>query len=334
MAAKQLFREEKPPRASRPALAAVAAALAAVALTALLIFRESEGDMTIPVLSSPARVVVVCDGENTPFVAHDQTVAEALASLGLALGEDDETTLPLGRLLLDGDRVEVVRVIYREEKRTETVAWREVSKHSPLLPEGQTRLMDDGQTRNGEVERVYRRRFENGVFASESMGREKIIRYPWDAVTLVGDPNAVMSTVDGAQFTDIKLVNGIPERYERVLKAQPCTAYSYNPGVYGGSGLYLFQGFVAVDPEKIPIGSLLYIVSPNGKFVYGWAIAADVGQAMVDGRVTIDCFFETYDESVLFGRRTMDIYVVAQLHQSDLEQFVAKEGMFRLRVPE
>jgi len=118
-----------------------------------------------------------------------------------------------------------------------------------------------------------------------------------------------------------------------VINSGVCTAYSFNPGVWGAAGTYLFQGFVAVDPDEIPLGSLLYVTRRDGSFVYGWAIAADIGEAMVDGRVDIDCFMETYDESVLFGRRIMDIYVVEQLTQDDLEQFVANPGMFRNRIP-
>ena len=62
--------------------------------------------------------------------------------------------------------------------------------------------------------------------------------------------------------------------------------------------------------ETIPYGSKLYIKSSDGSFVYGYAVAADTGIALMDGRVTVDLYFDTYLESCLFGAKTMDIYVL------------------------
>ena len=52
------------------------------------------------------------------------------------------------------------------------------------------------------------------------------------------------------------------------------------------------------------------------------------------GDVAIDCFFETYGESVLFGKRYLNVYVVDTLNQEQLTEYTAHEGMFNLRVPE
>ena len=54
---------------------------------------------------------------------------------------------------------------------------------------------------------------------------------------------------------------------------------------------------------------------------------------MMAGYVDIDLFFETYTESALFGKHSMNVYVVKQLTQGELEQYAAVEGMFRNRVP-
>jgi len=97
--------------------------------------------------------------------------------------------------------------------------------------------------------------------------------------------------------------------------------------------MYMRQGFVAVNTDVIPYGSLLYITSADGSFTYGWAVAADVGEAMMDGRVDIDCFFESYNESCYFGKKLMNIYVVEQLTQEELEDYVANRAMFTERVP-
>ena len=75
-------------------------------------------------------------------------------------------------------------------------------------------------------------------------------------------------------------------------------------------GLMAVEGTVAVDPEVIPYGSRLYIVSSDGSFVYGYAVAADTGTAIMDGIIDVDLFYDTYLESLLNGLRTVNIYVL------------------------
>jgi 3D (Asp-Asp-Asp) domain-containing protein len=57
---------------------------------------------------------------------------------------------------------------------------------------------------------------------------------------------------------------------------------------------------VAVDPNIIPLGSLVYI---DG---VGWRIAEDTGR-LVKGRI-IDLFFDSYDEARDFGRQKVKVY--------------------------
>lgn len=70
-------------------------------------------------------------------------------------------------------------------------------------------------------------------------------------------------------------------------------------------------GYVAVNPKVIPYGTRLYICSPDGSLVYGYAIAADTGGALMSGRVLVDVFYNTVAECNNFGRRTMSVYVLA-----------------------
>jgi 3D (Asp-Asp-Asp) domain-containing protein len=57
---------------------------------------------------------------------------------------------------------------------------------------------------------------------------------------------------------------------------------------------------VAVDPNIIPLGSLVYIDS------IGWRIAEDTGR-LIKGK-TIDLFFDTYIEARDFGRQKVKVY--------------------------
>ncbi|MBE6830171.1 MAG: hypothetical protein E7519_08180, partial [Ruminococcaceae bacterium] len=70
------------------------------------------------------------------------------------------------------------------------------------------------------------------------------------------------------------------------------------------------SGLVAVNPKIIPYGSRLYICSPDGKVVYGYAIAADTGGGVMDGRIVADLYFNTVGQCRQFGNRKMNIYVL------------------------
>lgn len=68
-------------------------------------------------------------------------------------------------------------------------------------------------------------------------------------------------------------------------------------------GIPARRGVVAVDPRVIPLGSKVFIPG------YGVAIAADTGGAIKGEKV--DLCMETYGECMNFGRRYIEVYVLA-----------------------
>ena len=103
--------------------------------------------------------------------------------------------------------------------------------------------------------------------------------------------------------------NGVPTSYSNVLTGKSC-AYSANPSAKTASGRQVKVGYVAVDPAIIPYGTELYIVSTDGKYVYGYAVAADTGTALLDGRILVDLFMESYDASCDWGAKHVNIYIL------------------------
>lgn len=92
-------------------------------------------------------------------------------------------------------------------------------------------------------------------------------------------------------------------RGDRVI-TMTATAYApYDGGnSYTYRGHYLRKGLVAVDPNYIPLGTRLYI---DG---YGYAIADDIGGS-IQGNI-IDLAFDSRDEALQFGRRTVTVHVL------------------------
>ncbi|MDY6084132.1 MAG: 3D domain-containing protein [Dialister sp.] len=84
------------------------------------------------------------------------------------------------------------------------------------------------------------------------------------------------------------------------------SATAYHPMDGGGLGITATgtkagHGTVAVDPNVIPLGSVVYIPQ------YGQAIAADTGGAIKGNR--IDLCMESYSECYNFGRQDVEVFV-------------------------
>ena len=89
------------------------------------------------------------------------------------------------------------------------------------------------------------------------------------------------------------------------------TATAYTSGYDGvgyrtASGTAVRVGTVAVDKSVIPLGTRLYIVSDDGKVVYGLAVAEDTG---VRGN-KVDLYYDTYEQCISFGRRSCTVYIL------------------------
>ena len=120
-----------------------------------------------------------------------------------------------------------------------------------------------------------------------------------------GGGHTVVSSSKGSVELD---ENGIPVNFTKVLTGV-ATAYSGDP--ITATGTVPTYGTVAVNPKIIPYGSLLYIVTADGSFVYGVAKAEDTGGFVKHTNPPIaDLYFETEAECYQFGRQNVIVYVI------------------------
>ena len=97
--------------------------------------------------------------------------------------------------------------------------------------------------------------------------------------------------------------------YSKVLT---CTATAYSCEGYVGhtySGTIARVGAIAVDPNVIPLGTELYIVTNDGRYVYGYCVAEDIGGGVTGNKV--DLYFDTIAECWQFGVRSCTVYVLS-----------------------
>jgi 3D (Asp-Asp-Asp) domain-containing protein len=105
------------------------------------------------------------------------------------------------------------------------------------------------------------------------------------------------------------------ENFPKVLKVI-ATAYTSGPESTGKkpgdlgygitkSGWPADMGIVAVDPEVIPLGSILYIPE------YGYAIALDTGSAIKGEK--IDVYFHDVEKALKWGVKEVEIIILGKI---------------------
>ncbi|MBE6793541.1 MAG: hypothetical protein E7532_01190 [Ruminococcaceae bacterium] len=267
-------------------------------------------------------VVVLTDSKVTTEVATKAiTVAEFLKESGVKLNKDDIINVSEDTAIEDGLEIVINRVEYKEEIKTETVDYGFVTEETDDMYLGVTEIYSYGI--EGEKEVTYKCKYVDGELVDSEVVSEKITREPVDQIELVGtyeepeydydydydepDYDFVPPTGEGAgTFIDH---NGNEVSYINVYTGS-ATAYYAAEGSHTATGVPVYKGGVAVNPDLIPYGTKLYIVASDGSILYGYATAVDTGGALMSGEALVDVFYPTYDECVIWGRRDVTVYVL------------------------
>jgi len=252
-------------------------------------------------------VTVTADGETKTLQVLGGTVSDALVKADIFLGSDDLLSAGYADALIAGMDIRVDRITYETVTKTEKIPFEVNTEYTTVLKKGTSQVLVSGES--GVNTSIYKNMFVNGKLESSVLQDKYTSKKPVTEKRLAGSASAtpVSTKVSGK---DISLdAKGQPLSYKTMYEGR-ATAYSARAGAGTASGRRAMVGHVAVDPNKIPYGSRLYIVSADGKFVYGQAVAADTGTAMRTGHALVDLYFNTNAECRAFGARTLRVYVL------------------------
>ena len=296
--------------AASAAVLAVSATSSDVALDASLIASAGETAVKTAIPPKEYNVKISVDGKNLGIKCAG-TVNDALAAANIDIYDDDLINIGLGEPLNSNTEIVVNRVNIVEEVQIETIEYATRYKEDNNYTIGYSEVVVDGE--EGEVETTLRHVYVDGELVSSAVVDEDITE-PVDKVILVGTKE--YNPIDDFSISQIPApmdltldANGVPTSYQKVLTGKSC-AYSARPGAGTASGRKATVGCVAVDPNIIPYGTELYIATTDGSAVYGYAIAADTGTALMDGLILVDLFMESYDASCDWGARQVNIYIL------------------------
>lgn len=247
-------------------------------------------------------------GETMHVSAFDETVGELLDRMNISLGENDVLSVSTDADTYDDMVLTIDQVMELSQTYSGSISHDTQYCYDSSIPEGTQVVLTrgvDGQTLcTADVKYV------NGTEVSRTILSEVVTTAPTTEVIAVGtasadeiDPNAMPVIEDGK----ITLPTGEVLTYTHTMQCG-ATAYYCEPWEKGitYSGTKARVGEIAVDPDVIPLGTRLYIVTNDGEYVYGTAVAEDTGY-LIDG-TRIDLYFNTRKECIDFGYRKCTVY--------------------------
>jgi uncharacterized protein YabE (DUF348 family) len=206
-------------------------------------------------------VTVLADGARLQTRLQGETVADALASAGVALVGQDYVVPAEMQPLVPGMTIRVIRVEETLLTETAELPYETVYQADAGLELDQRQTLQNGQ--NGEQQTTIRVRLENGVEVERVTEATIVTREPVNLVIAYGT-NIVIRAIDTPQG---------PREYWRVLRMY---ATSYHPAALGGDdrtsiGAQLTTGIIASDPDVLPYGTEVFVND------YGVGLMADTG---------------------------------------------------------
>ena len=275
-----------------------------------------EDGMTIEIYDI-YKVVIKADGKEFTKVVSGKTVADALNMARVTLSGEDFSEPAVTTLLKKNMAIEVFRVTVEERTENEVIEHETEYSYNDSLYREDKKVLVEGV--DGAKAIVYEDRYINGELSSTTVVSENVVSEPTTELIEVGTKvrkNAYPSSIPvGKPISEMAMPSylqigsdGIPTTYSSVINAK-ATAYCI-PGGITSTGKRAQTGYIAVDPKEIPYGTEMYIVSADGKYVYGYCIAADTGGFIYSVDWTVDLYMNSEAQCVNWGRRDIIIYVL------------------------
>lgn len=264
-------------------------------------------DSDVESISIQNSYLVSVDADHNRYIAamSGGNVRDVLVDTGVTLGELDYTEPSLNTPVSAGDEITVHRVVYKDTVTYESIPFETEYQYTSLFYKNKKRVVTVQEGSEGTNEITWRERWVDDAFESSQQIAIQMTKAPVNTILKAYAAGAPVSPLTGPDGTTNK-----PSSYRAVYTGRATGYSSSRARPRGASGRRLSYGTCAVNPALIPYGTLLYIESTDGKFVYGYAIAADTGGALMAGTCLVDLFYESYSESVMNAVQSVNVYVV------------------------
>lgn len=267
-------------------------------------------------------------GKTLDVISYGETVESLLERLSLLLTGEDVVSVPMNTQTYDGMSLTISRTIQTEETYVTVIPFETTYCYDPVLAEGEEKILTPGV--NGQLQCTANVVYLDGKEVSRTVLSENVVVQPVNAVVAVGTyleqtapeiepeepapttpPVQTRPEVTGKPIIGDGMITTPDGEVLTYTSSKVFTATAYNnldPGctIYTAIGTLCRVGAIAVDPKVIPYGTRMYIVSNDGRYIYGIAVAEDCGGSIKGDR--IDLYFDTVDECNTFGVRPCTVY--------------------------
>lgn len=262
-------------------------------------------------------VNIIVDGEKKKVKTAGGTVYDIIQKAGINLGAYDVVSKDKNEVIAEKTTIKIKRVQYK------TTVKETVLKHSTKVNYDDSMYEDETvvkvQGENGKKTETFEEKYVDGELKKTTLISSVTDKEAVTQVVVRGTKvkpgsfkgTAVKSSKVMSELTppfEIPLnQSGRPIEYKKVITGK---ATAYCTGSICSTGVGVKQGYVAVDPREIPYGTKMYIVSSDGRYNYGYCIAADTGGFIYNSSTVVDLYMYSYSQCRQFGRRNVDIYIL------------------------
>ena len=199
--------------------------------------------------------------------------------------------------------------VRQEQEYTVALPYETRQYRDPALPAGVEKILREG--RDGEILVRAAVTYVNGSERERIVQSQSVRRQPVDAIVAVGTgehPKKEETSMPVIENGRITLPTGEVLTYSSVITS---LATAYCDKGLTATGTQARVGAIAVDPDVIPYGTRMFIVSKDGEYIYGLATAEDCGSPNHIYDTRIDLHFDTYRECRAFGARYCRVYFLS-----------------------
>ena len=273
------------------------------------IYTTQPGDGVSEITVQRSQLITVNNcGEQMQVSSYGETLEMLLNRLDIPTSGEYSVSMPLNTKTFDGMEFSVDRTIRMEQTYTVDLPYETIECYDPTLPEGQQEVLVTGVT--GQVSKTANVVYVNSVESERTVISETVIQQPVNQIVKVGTGEKVNTKSDAPAIGNGVIVTAEGEvlTYSRAEQYK-ATAYTHTDAgcdMITATGTTVRMGTVAVDPTLIPYGTRMFIVTNDGKYVYGLSTAEDCGGAIKGNR--LDLYFPTDAECWKFGVRGCTVY--------------------------
>lgn len=282
---------------------------AGVALSAEDTYTTASNDGVSEIKVKRALNVTVYNGESVMQTsAYGENLQALFDRLGIVIDDTVAVSLPLDTVTYDGMIVRVNTKGASTESYTVEVPFETAYCDDPTLPVGVEKILVAGKP--GQMLCTANVVYVDGQETERNVYQQTVTVEPVTRVVAKGTGEQVGQVSDQPLIGDGVIVLPTGEVLTYVRKEGfVATAYTHTDAgcdEYTSNGTRVKWGVVAVDPTVIPYGTRMFIVTNDGKYVYGLSTAEDCGGAIQNRR--LDLYMPTTEECFKFGVRDCTVY--------------------------